>query len=414
MTLPPRPLLLGTGLAAAALTVGWLILLPPGTGTAQSNTVSSAPVPATPVSVATIERREVALWDEFSGRLEAVDRVEIRPRVAGAIQDVHFVEGALVRKGDLLFTIDPAPYAAEVARTEAQVGAARAHLLLARNELDRGRQLWDSHNIAQRDLDQRVNAEGEAAANLRAAEASLQSARLNLDYTEVRAPISGRIGRIEITAGNLVAAGPSGPVLTTLVSVDPIYASFNADEHAVIRALKGVGAVKRIGVALDTHTAIDGIAVQMDAGGDSRARGYLQLIDNQVDGKTGTVRVRAVFDNPDGTLIPGQFVRLQMGRAKAEPLLLVNERAVGTDQDKKFVLVVGADNKATYREIGLGAATDGLRVVTQGLDAGERIIVNGLQRVRPGALVEPRAVSMDTATWSPRSPVHLTDAASQN
>lgn len=394
MTLPPRHLLLGTGLAAAALAVGWLTLLPPGTGVAQSNTAADAPPPATPVSVATIERRDVPLWDEFSGRLEAIERVEIRPRVAGAIQDIHFVEGALVSKGDLLITIDPAPYAAEVARAEAQVNAAKARLALARGELDRGRQLWDTKNVSQRELDQRINAEGEAAANLRAAEASLQSAQLNLGYTELRAPVSGRVGRIEITAGNLVAAGPSGPVLTTLVSLDPIYAGFNADERSVMRALRDLGR------ASDAHTLIDRIPVQMDAGGDKPAEGYLQLIDNQVDGRTGTVRVRAVFDNPDGALIPGQFVRLQMGRAKTEPLLLVNERAVGTDQDKKYVLVVGDDNKAVYREVGLGASAEGLRVVTRGLEAGERIIVNGLQKVRPGALVEPKAVSMDTASWS--------------
>jgi multidrug efflux system membrane fusion protein len=352
------------------------------------------------VSVATLERRNVALWDEFSGRLEAVERVEIRPRVAGAIQAIHFVEGALVKRGDLLVTIDPAPYAAAVARAEAQVAAARARVGLAKNELERGRQLWDSKNLSQRDLDQRVNAEGEASANLRAAEASLETARLDLAWTQVRAPVSGRVGRLEVTTGNLVPAGPGGPVLTTLVSVDPIYASFNADERLVMQALRTLGS------KADPYTEVDRIPVQIDAS--DRIDGYLQLIDNQVDGRTGTVRVRAVFDNPGGSLMPGQFVRLRMGRAKTEPLLLVNERAVGTDQDKKFVLVVDGDNKATYREVELGANAEGLRVVTRGLEQGERVIVNGLQKVRPGALVEPKPVAMETASWTKPDKVKVT------
>ncbi|MDQ2080258.1 efflux RND transporter periplasmic adaptor subunit [Xanthobacteraceae bacterium Astr-EGSB] len=401
MTRPPRALLLGAGLAVVATVAGWFTVLSPIVGTAHSTTPADQPPAATPVSVATLERRDVALWDEFSGRLEAVERVDIRPRVAGAIQTVHFVEGALVKRGDLLLTIDPAPYAAAVARAEAQVLAAKARLALTRSELDRGRQLWDTKNVSQRDLDQRINADSEAAANLRAAEAGLQTARLELDWTEVRAPVSGRVGRLEVTVGNLVPAGPGGPVLTTLVSIDPIYASFNADERTLMRVL---ASLPRSG---DTHTEIDRIPVRMDVG--REVSGYLQLVDNQVDGRTGTVRVRAVFDNPDGSLLPGQFARLRMGRAKTEPLLLVNERAIGTDQDKKFVLVVDGDNKATYREVELGATTEGLRVVTSGLKAGERVIVNGLQKVRPGATVEPKPVAMETALW-PKGDVKVTAA----
>jgi multidrug efflux system membrane fusion protein len=344
-----------------------------------------------PVAVSTLEAKPVALWEEFSGRLEGIDRVEIRPRVAGAIQEVHFVEGALVKKGDLLITIDPAPYAAEVARAEAQVAAARARLAFADNELARGRQLLETKNIPQRDFDQRENAQREAAANLRAAEATLQTAQLNLSWTEVRAPVAGRVGRLEVTTGNLVPAGPGGPVLTTLVSLDPIYASFNVDERTVLRALRELTG------AADAHTAVDRIPVVLDGDSNNPVQGYVQLIDNQVDGRTGTVRVRAVFDNPRNVLMPGQFVRLRMGEPKTRPMLLVNERAVGTDQNKKFVLVVGADNKAVYREVTLGAAAEGLRVVTQGLAAGERVIVNGLQKVRPGATVAPQAVPMQTA-----------------
>jgi multidrug efflux system membrane fusion protein len=351
---------------------------------------AKAAPPATPVSVAVVERRDVAFWDEFSGRLEAVERVEVRSRVAGAIKATHFREGALVKEGDLLVTIDPDPYAAEVARAQAQVAAAEARVALTKNELERGRQLWDTRNISQRDVDQRVNAQGEAEGNLQAAKAALTAAQLNLDYTQVRAPVAGRVGKLEITVGNLVAAGPGAPVLTTLVSVDPIYASFNADEDVVMRALKALtqaGApadVERIPVRMSTATS-NGTALE----------GRLQLIDNQVDVKSGTVRVRAVFANKDGALMPGQFARLRMGQPKTEPALMVSERAIGTDQNKKFVMVVGDDNKATYREVNLGTAVEGLRVVTAGLKAGERIIVNGLQRVRPGAVVEPQVVRMD-------------------
>jgi multidrug efflux system membrane fusion protein len=311
--------------------------------------------------------------------------------VAGAVQSVHFREGALVKQNDLLITIDPAPYAAEVQRAEAQVAAAQARAALSKNDMDRGQQLSDSRTISQRDLDQRQNAHREAEANLRAAQAALQSAKLNLDYTQVRAPVAGRVGKLEITVGNLVAAGPGAPVLTTLVSINPIYASFNADEQIVSRALQSLGdtghnydQIERIPVEMSTITS------------NGRSfKGKMQLIDNQFDSRTGTVRVRAVFDNADGRLIPGQFARLRMGQAKAEPALAVNERAIGTDQDKKFVLVVDSDNKATYREVVLGPSVEGLRVVTQGLKPGERIVVNGLQRVRPGAVVEPQIVSMD-------------------
>ena len=203
--------------------------------------------------------------------------------------------------------------------------------------------------------------------------------------------MAGRVGKLEITVGNLVAAGPGAPVLTTLVSVSPIYASFSADEEVVMRALKALAAE-----AMRTATSSAFRCEMTTATSNGTTfKGNLQLIDNQVDAKSGTVRVRAVFDNADGHLMPGQFARLRMGQAKTEPALLVSERAVGTDQNKKFVMVVDADSKAAYREVTLGASVDGMRVVANGLQAGERIIVNGLQRVRPGALVAPQMVSMD-------------------
>ena len=338
---------------------------------------------ATPVPVATVERTQVAMWDEFSGRLEAVERVDVRSRVAGAVQSVHFVEGALVKRGDLLVRIDPDPYAAEVARAQAQVVAAQARLTYANSEQERAQKLWSGSAIAQRELDERVNAAREADANLRAAQAALQSARLNLEYTHVRAPVSGRVGKLEVTVGNLVAAGPTSPVLTTLVSVSPIYASFDADEVVVARALKEASRVTSIPVEMET-AANDG----------HRMRGHLQLVDNHVNTKSGTVRVRALFDNKDGSLMPGQFVKLYMGRAKTQSAVLVSERAIGTDQSKRFVMVVGDDDVATYREVVLGDSVNGQRVVASGLEAGERIVVNGLQRVRPGTLIAPQPVDV--------------------
>jgi multidrug efflux system membrane fusion protein len=378
-----------TGIALIAATVGAVVFfeLP---RSAQSNAPPNAAPQATPVSVAVVEQRDVATWDEFSGRLEAVERVEVRSRVAGAVHAVHFREGSLVKQGDLLITIDPAPYAAEVERAQAQVIAAQARLSLAKKEQERAQQLQLSNSgaISQSTVDQRIAAYREAEGNLRAAQAVLQTAQLNLSYTEVRAPVAGRAGKLEITVGNLVAAGPGAPVLTTLVSVNPIYASFNADEQVVTSALKALGA--------NAHTQVERIPVQMTTvtSNGTPFQGRLQLIDNQVDARSGTVRVRAVFDNADGSLIPGQFARLRMGQAKTEPALMINERAVGTDQSKKFVLVVDGDSKAAYREVTLGASVDGLRVVTSGLKPGERIIVNGLQRVRPGALVAPETVAM--------------------
>ena len=362
--------------AVAVLSGGALYLR---TSSAESKPAAGAPQ-AMPVPVQVVEQQEVTTWDEFSGRLEAVERVDVRSRVAGAVKSVHFTEGALVKRDDLLITIDPDPYAAEVDRAQAQVVAAQARVNYTKSERERAQRLWDESAIARRELDERVNAAQEAEANLRAAQAALTSSKLNLSYTQVRAPVSGRVGKLEVTVGNLVPAGPGAPVLTTLVSVNPIYASFDADEHVVLRTL---------------HEGAKGVAVEAETvtNGGRKLSGRLQLIDNQVNTRSGTVRVRAVFDNKDGSLIPGQYVKLRMGRAKAEPAILVSERAIGTDQSKRFVMVVGPDNKAIWREVTLGGTADGQRIITSGLEPGERIVMNGLQRVRPGALLDPQPAS---------------------
>ncbi len=381
-------------IAAAVLAVTGISAAIFGVSNSRAQPGAGAEPPATPVSVATVVQSDVSAWDEFSGRLEAVERVDIRSRVAGTIQAVHFREGALVKKGDLLLTIDPAPYAADVERADAQVAAAQARVAQARGEHERSQRLWSEQAISRREFEERANGKGEADANLRAALAALQTANLSLGYTQVRAPVAGRVGKLEVTVGNLVAAGPGAPVLTTLVSVSPIYASFDADEQVVAKALKDVQGAGGAGRNLDR------IPVQMGtaASTDTPFEGRLQLVDNQVDAKSGTVRARAVFDNKDGQLMPGQFARIRMRQATKGTALLINERAVGTDQNKKFVLVVGADNKAVYREVTLGASVNGLRVVKEGLQAKERIVVNGLQRIRPGALVAPQPVEMSAKT----------------
>lgn len=355
---------------------------------ARATATVAATEQAVPVTIAMVEPRQTALWDEFSGRLEAINRVELRPRVAGAILATEFTEGALVKAGDVLFKIDPAPYAAEVDKANAQLEAAKARVVFTTSEVERGAQLVGNAVVTRRDFDQRENANREAIANVKAAEATLRTARLNLDYTEVRAPVDGRVGKIEVTVGNLVAAGTASPVLTSLVSVNPIYASFDADEEVVLRALNAIAD------ATGRRGKLDQIPVEMTTSGGLSAKGHIQLIDNQVNGQSGTIRVRAVFQNEDGRLIPGQFARVRMGQPKQQMLVMIDERAIGTDQDKKFVMAVGDDSRAVYRPITLGGAVDGLRVVTAGLKAGDRIVVNGLQRVRPGALLKTEVAEM--------------------
>ena len=351
------------------------------TSEAAKPAVAAAPA-ALPVTVAPVVERAVIEWDEFSGRVEAIEYVEIRPRVSGTIDVIHFQEGQLVKKGDLLFTIDPRPFQAELARAEAGRAQAQAALELARTEFERTRRLIEQHAVAQRELDQRNNAMLEAQAQLQAAEAEVMTARLNLQYTAITAPVSGRVSRAEITLGNLVGTGLNAPALTTLVSVSPVYVSFEIDErtyqHYAMRGASGNTNVKSIPVA-----------VGLDNEQGYPHQGHLQAFDNRVDTTSGTIRARAVLDNANGLLTPGMYARVRTGGSGRTPALLIDDKAVGTDQDKKFVLVVGDDNKAVYRAVELGPMVEGLRVVRSGLQQGERIIVSGLQRVRPNDTVAP-------------------------
>lgn len=371
----------GTGLALSAIAVIAHFDLP---SSAHAETAQAAVPPAMPVTVSTLRAQNITTWQEFSGRLEAIDRVTIRSRVAGEIRAVHFREGSLVKAGDLLVSIDPAPFEAAVAQAEAQVTAARARLDLTELELERGKALLASRTISQSEFAQRESARAQALASLGSAAAALRLARLDLGYSEIRAPIAGRVGKFEITPGNLVSAGAASPVLTTLVSVDRVYASFNAAEELVGRLLASLPMV-------DGTAVIDRVPVEITTLGDGQTpvRGHLQLVDNEVDAASGTIRLRAEFGNADGRLIPGQFVRIRLGETQAEDRLTISERAIGTDQDKKFVMVVGADNVAAYRQIELGPKVDGKRIVEKGLNPGERIVVSGLQRIRPGSPVAP-------------------------
>ncbi|MGY8526949.1 efflux RND transporter periplasmic adaptor subunit [Paracidovorax citrulli] len=370
-------LVLGAGLVTT-------LLQPWHAGEAQAVPGPAQTAPA--VEVAAALGKTITEWDEFSGRIEAVDRVEIRPRVSGTIDAVHFKEGELVKKGDMLFTIDPRPYAAEVARAEAALAAAQVRAGHARSEGERAQRLLDDNAISRREFDERTHAVRETGANVRAAQAALEAARLNLAYTRIAAPVTGRVSRAEITVGNLVAAGASSPPLTTVVSVSPVYASFEIDEQSYLRYTapgasgpNGKGMAVLLGLANETGHP---------------HQGRIQSVDNRLDPRSGTIRVRAVFDNPDGRLLPGLYARVKLGGSAPHDAVLVNDRAVGTDQGKKFVLVVDQANKLAYREVQMGPTYEGLRVIRSGLKAGEVIVVNGLQRVRPGDTVAPTPVQM--------------------
>lgn len=354
-------------------------------GCDRAGSQAAPPPQAAPVSAAAVVEKEIVETQEFSGRLEAIERVEIRPRVPGYITSVHFTPGALVRKNEPLFTIDPRPYRAELERAEANANSANARAALAKVELDRAGRLMADRAIAQREFDERAASVKDLDAAARSALASVETARLNLGFTRVVSPIDGRVSKAEITVGNLV---DQTAVLTSVVSTDRIYASFDGDEDTYLRvrgqAQQGKPVTVRVGLANEAGFPHEG---------------KLEFVDNRLDPATGSVRMRATFANTDRTLVPGLFARVQLsggsGTATVTRALLIHDRAVGTDQDRKYVFVLGKDNKAEYRPVALGPAIDGLRVVRKGLSPGEKIVVGGLQRVRPGAAVAPKLVPMD-------------------
>ena len=347
---------------------------------------SAAQLPAAKVSVAEVIQQPINEWDEFTGRLEAPESVEVRPRVSGYIDRVAFREGSLVQKGDLLFQIDPRPFEAEVKRLQAQLQQARASQSRTVSEAQRGERLRQSNAISAELADARASAAAEAQAAVAGIQAELDNAKLNLSFTRVTAPIDGRVSRAEITEGNLVNAGQSK--LTSLVSTDKVYAYFDADERVFLKYVEL--ARQSGGQTRDASPVYLGLSSE-----DGNPHlGQLDFLDNQVNPQTGTIRCRAVFDNRDGRFTPGLYARLKLVGSGKYDATLIQDAAVGTDLGKKFVLVLDKDNAVQYRAIELGPKLQGLRIVRNGLAKGEKIVVNGLQRAIPGSTVDPHAVPM--------------------
>jgi multidrug efflux system membrane fusion protein len=359
-----------------------------------SPAAQGAPPAAPAVTAAKAIGRDVTEWNEFTGRLEAVHHVDVRPRVSGLVASVRFTEGAMVQRGDVLFEIDPRPFQAEVDRLRADLARARAALARATAESARAERLSAEKAIATEEHDRRSSLAVEADAQVSAVEAALRAAELNLEFTRVVAPIDGRVGRAIVTEGNLVSSGPGeATLLTTLVSVDPIYASFEVDEQSFLDFQRAAGAVRgREGAGWGE------IRMALAGEQDFPRAGRLQFLDNQLDAATGTIRVRALFTNRDGALTPGLFVRMRLSEGKPYAAVLVQDQAVGTDLDKRYVYVVGPDKAVAYRPVTLGPLVDGLRVVRNGLAPDEVVLVNGLQRVRPGTPVDAKLEPMAPAS----------------
>lgn len=345
--------------------------------------VASAP-PAPKVSVAKVLEQPVTEWDEVTGRLEAPETVQVRPRVSGQIDRVAFVDGAMVKKGDLLFQIDPRPFEAEVHRLEAQLQQVKATVIRAESEAQRGERLRSANAISAELAETRTTTAQEARAGVAAIQAQLDLARLNLSFTHVTAPISGRVSRAEITAGNIVTADTTP--LTSVVSTDKVYAYFDADERVFLK----YNQLARDGQRGQSTPVYMGLSNEDD----NKHLGQMNFVDNQVNAKTGTIRGRAVFDNSDGRYTPGLYARLKLVGSGTYQAMLIKDEAVGTDLGKKFVLVMDKDNKAVYRSVELGPKLEGLRIVRSGLGKDDTIVVNGLQRVRPGSQVDPQSTDM--------------------
>ena len=356
------------------------------TGCSPTHTQPKPPPPT--VTVAPVEQQEIVEWDEFTGRTEPVELVEVRPRVSGHIQEIRFQPGTLVKQGDVLVKIDPRWHQAEFDRRQAEYEQAKVRLETADREARRTTQLLANRAISTEEAEARQARFQEAKAGLLAAQAARDSSRLDLDFTEIRAPIDGRVSRALVTAGNYISGvAGAATMLTTIVSVDPVYVYADVDENALLkfnalaqaRKLAGDGQVK-IPVELQLADE-DGFP----------HRGAIESFDNRLDPNTGSILLRVVFSNPDGRIVPGLFARIRVPLSERHPALLVEENAIGTDQAQKFVLTLSATNTVQYRAVTLGPAVNGKRIVRTGLQPGEQIVVNGLQRVRPGMPVTPEA-----------------------
>jgi multidrug efflux system membrane fusion protein len=373
------------GLAA----LGWL-------AAACHNSKPPPPRPPPAVTANQPAQREVVEWDEYPGRLEAVDMVEVRARVGGYLQSVHFKDGTEVNQGDLLFVIDPRPYQAELDRAAAELKQAESRLELAINELARAERLLKSKAISEEEADSRSKAKREAEAAIESARASVEVAKLNLEYTHITAPINGRISRKLITEGNLVN-GTQGQntLLTTIVSLDPIYCYFDADERSILKYQQLAREGKQ-------ESLRDGRApCELELANESGFphKGVLDFVDNRVDATTGTLRVRGVFANPgpDRILQAGFFARVRVPGSGKSQALLIPDQAVGTDQGQKFVFVVNDQDEVEYRTVRLGPFIDGLRVVREGIQSNDWVVVNGLLSIHTGAKVNPKRAPLALA-----------------
>lgn len=351
---------------------------------------AAPPPPA--VSVVQPIAREVVEWDEYTGRLESPEMVEVRARVSGYLDKVHFKEGKEVKKGDLLITIDRRPYKADLDRATADFQKAQSQTELARSDADRARRLIETKAISVEDFDTKTRTYTSAQAAEKSAQATLDSARLSYEFTEIHAPINGRIGRALVTEGNLVSGGLGGAgstMLTTIVSQDPLHCYVDVDERSILKYLQLRKEGSRVS-ALDAEIPVE-VALANETG--FPRKGYVDFVDNKVDPTTGTVRCRGVIPNPDRSLGPGFFARLRLPGSGKYQALLLPDRAFGSDQAQKFVYVVNAEKKVEFRPVKIGPIIDGLRVVTSGLKNGEQVIVEGLMRVRPGIPVDAKPFS---------------------
>ncbi len=360
---------------------------------------TAAPEPAAPVVFTTVAvGKNVVEWDEYTGRLAATDRVEVRARVSGYLQESAFTDGQIVKEGDLLFVIDPRPYQAEYDRAAADLKQSEAALGLAALNDKRTTQLANDRVIAQEEIDARRNELLQAQASYDSARAQFNVAKLNLDFTRVTAPISGRIDRDLVTVGNLVSGGTGGEatLLTTIVSLDPIYCYFEADERAYLKYAR----LDREGKRPSSRNAANPVEVQLANETDFPHKGKMDFVENEIDTETATIQGRAVLPNPDGLLTPGLFARLRLPGSGEYEAVLIPDQAVVADQSQKFVNVVKPDGTVEYRKVTLGPLIDGLRVVREGVAAGDRVVTRGLQRLRPGTRVDAKddvAVSAEPA-----------------
>jgi multidrug efflux system membrane fusion protein len=379
-----RRITLWLGLFAA------LALLLLGCGNHSDVPAAEAETPPVKVKIAQPLQKEVLEWDEYTGRIEAMETVEVRARIDGYLDKVNFKAGDKVKKGDLLFVIDPRPYRAELNRAEGELERARSRLELAKNDLQRAERLRRSKAISEEEYDARSKGQREAVAAVRAAEAAAQTARLNLEFTEIRAPISGRIGRELVTQGNLVSGGGGGTLLTIIVSVDPVYVYVDADERAVLKYRRLAEAGKRTSAR---ETRITAKLALIDES-DFPHEGYIDYIDPRMDPSTGTLRARAVFSNPNEFLSPGFFARLRVPGSAPYQGLLVPDRAVGTDQGQKFVWVAKDDGSVEYRRIVPGTVTGQMRVISEGLQPDDWVVIEGVHKLSPGTRIEAERIPL--------------------